>query len=124
MLEILALQRETMMTTIFDIADQCRKAFEDTLASDESISSSSFATNDPRLASESGSELFRDFLGLRNSFSLWIDYTGALSFMGASLDARLTGAEHISSMIIDLLEMMLRNLQRSEFLTILEGVIS
>lgn len=64
-----------------------------------------------------------DFLGLRNSFSLWIDYTGALSLMDSSLDARLSDLLDISSMVIELLEMILRNLGRGKLLACHAGLV-
>ena len=105
-----------MATTIFDIAHQCLDSFEQLAAKqDESILTHPFVPGDGNGTSKSGSHSSRDFLGLRNSFSFWIDYTGALSLMDSSLDTRLRGLTDISSMVIELLEMVLRNLQRREF---------
>lgn len=112
-----------MTTTIFDIARLCLKAFDKALESDGSISTFSFVTNDPHLVSKSRSKSSRDFLSLRNSFTLWIDYTGALSGRQASLDTRLKDSGHIASIVIELLEMILRNLQRSEFAILFERLI-
>jgi hypothetical protein len=49
---------------------------------------------------------------LRNSFAIWVDFTGALSLKESSLDTRLRGFTEISSMVVDLLDMVYRNLQR------------
>ena len=55
-----------------------------------------------------------DFMGIRNSFLFWIDYTGALSLVDSSLDARLQGLSDISAVVMELLEMVLRSLRRRE----------
>lgn len=48
---------------------------------------------------------------LRNNFAFWIDYTGALAPIEASLDARLHGHDEIKQMVVELLEMVERNLR-------------
>jgi hypothetical protein len=106
-------------TAIFDITYQCLDAFDQVVAhQDESVLTHSFIPNDGLESSVNRNRSSCDFLGLRNSFLFWIDYTGALSLKDSSLDARLQGLEDISSMVIELLEMMLRNLQRGEFKTV------
>jgi hypothetical protein len=51
---------------------------------------------------------------LRNSFAIWVDFTGALSLKESSLDARLRGFTEISLMVVELLDMVYRNLLRRE----------
>jgi len=106
---------ETMANTIFEITLRCLTIF-DKLASrqDEWILIHPFALGGDTNGSKSKGKS-RDFLGLRNSFSFWIDYTGALSLMDSSLDVRLLGLTDISSMVIELLDMVERNLQRRKF---------
>lgn len=106
-----------MATAIFDITYQCLDSFERIAAQQgELLLTHPFIPGDNTQDSpKNGSHSSRDFLGLHNSFSFWIDYTGALSLMDSSLDTRLKGLTNISSMVIELLEMVLRNLQRREF---------
>ena len=47
------------------------------------------------------------------SFDLWINYTGTLAAVGRSLDDRLSGHTDIKEMVVELLQMLLRNLQYS-----------
>jgi len=108
--------QEDMATAIFDITYQCLVSFDLIVAQhDETILTRSIGSNDAATTSDSQKRPSRDFLGLRNSFLFWIDYTGALSLMTSSLDARLRGLADISTMVIELLEMILRNLHRGEF---------
>lgn len=80
------------------------------------------AKNDNNNTKNTESELpTRDFLGLRNSFTLWIDFTGALSLKESSLDTRLRGLSDISSLVVELLDMILRNLQRCELNSVFRG---
>ncbi|PVH74790.1 hypothetical protein DL98DRAFT_369618, partial [Cadophora sp. DSE1049] len=48
---------------------------------------------------------------LKGQFNLWIDYTGALSHPRSCLDARLHTHQDIKKMILEMLEMVHRNLQ-------------
>jgi hypothetical protein len=115
--EVMSQMQEVITTAIFDITHQCRVSFDQVVTQhDEPILTHSFIPNDGLLASNNRSSC--DFIGLRNSFLFWIDYTGALSLTDSSLDARLQGLEDIPSMVIELLEMMLRNLKRGEFRTV------
>lgn len=108
-------QTEDEATAIFNITYQCFETFSQVAAKhDEWILTRLFTPHDDAPGHKSRSNPSRDFLGLRNSFSFWIDYTGALSLMDSSLDARLRGLTDISSMVIELLEMILRNLRRRE----------
>ena len=109
---------DEMATIIFEITLRCLTIF-DKLASrqDGWILTHPFSLGGGAKGSTSKSRPSRDFLGLRNSFSFWIDYTGALSLMDSSLDVRLLGLTDISSMVIELLEMVERNLQRRKFNT-------
>ncbi|KAB5583631.1 hypothetical protein GE09DRAFT_1248057 [Coniochaeta sp. 2T2.1] len=101
-------------TAIFDVAHACLEAFDRVVAEhDDVLLSHSF------ISGKAGDDVDNrrrnsscDFLGLRNSFLFWIDYTGALSLMSSSLDSRLRGLADISAMVIELLEMVLRNLHR------------
>jgi hypothetical protein len=105
-----------MATAIFDITLQCLNFFDAIVSKqDESILTHPFALGDGANHPKSKNRTSRDFLGIRNSFSFWIDYTGALSLMDSSLDTRLHGLTDISSMVIELLEMVERNLQRRKF---------
>lgn len=103
-------------TAIFDIAYECFSMFERIRTTqDEALTIMSFVTGDLSGAQPTNSSNpKRDFLGLRNSFAFWLDYTGALSLMESSLDARLRGLADISSMVVELLDMVLRNLRRRE----------
>ncbi|KAG5790883.1 hypothetical protein H9Q69_010049 [Fusarium xylarioides] len=55
-----------------------------------------------------------NFLGLRNNFMYWLENTGALKLMN-SLDEKLTGMSNVSDTIVELLEVVLANLNRSKF---------
>jgi hypothetical protein len=98
-------------TAIFDIANECSTEFDK--ACDSHDRDRTFKM-DGRYPSESNSHREYDLMGLRNSFNLWADHTGALSLRESSLDARLQGFSDISSMFVELLEMILRNLRRRE----------
>lgn len=108
-------------TVIFDVAYECLSEFEriENWHGKELATKSSEMNN---LAGHSSSDKSRqnigryDFMGLRNSFTLWSDYTGALSLMESSLDARLQGFPDISSMFVELLEMISRNLRRRKLI--------
>ena len=50
---------------------------------------------------------------IRRDFDLWINYTGALAAVGRSLDDRLGGYTDIKDMVLELLQMLARNLQYS-----------
>src|SRR6266536_308513 len=114
--DIMGQAQEDMATAIFDITHQSLVSFDRVVAKhDESILTRSFVPGDAVTTSNSQKRSSCDFLGLRNSFLFWIDYTGALSLMNSSLDARLRGLADISAMVIELLEMILRNLHRGEF---------
>lgn len=62
--------------------------------------------------------------GLRNSFTYWIDFTGALAPVGASLDDRLRHHGDIKEMIVELLEMISRNTVHRELTSLLYQPIS
>ncbi|KAI0105098.1 hypothetical protein GGR51DRAFT_203181 [Nemania sp. FL0031] len=111
----MASTEEIATTAIFDTAYKCFDLFNRMVAKhDESILIRSFIPAEDRSSSksENNKHSSRDFIGLRNSFSFWIDYTGALSLLNSSLDTRLRGLTDISSMVIEFLDMILRNLQR------------
>jgi len=102
-----------METAIFDVTYKCLGLFEDIVAKhDESLLTHPFIPSDAAGGDNARRLASRDFLGLRNSFSFWIDHTGALSFTDSSLDTRLQDLPDIATMVIELLEMVLRGLQR------------
>jgi hypothetical protein len=108
--------QEDIETAIFDITHQCLVSFDLIVAQhDETILTRLSRLRDAATTSDSQKRPSGDFLGLRNSFLLWIDYNGALSLMTSSLDARLRDLVDISTMKIEMLEMILRNLHRGEF---------
>ena len=99
---------------IYDVANECLSFFEHiSTTQSKALTTEQFLVDDPTSEpSTNPSNRTRDFLGLRHSFAFWVDYTGALSLMESSLDARLQGLADVSSMVIELLDMVLRNLQR------------
>lgn len=110
---IMGQMQEDMSTAMFDITQQCFDLFDLAVAQhDEAILTHSFV---PATTSDNQTRSSCDFLGLRNSFLFWVDYTGALSLMNSSLDAILRGSADIFALVIELLEMILRNLHRGEF---------
>jgi hypothetical protein len=52
---------------------------------------------------------------IKGDFDLWINYTGALAVVGRSLDDRLSGYTDIKEMVLELLQMLARNLQYSTY---------
>lgn len=58
-----------------------------------------------------GSPLFLLAEELRGRFSLWAAYLGVYTAPRASLDARLDGHKKIRDMVLELVEMVQRNLQ-------------
>ncbi|OXV09920.1 hypothetical protein Egran_02317 [Elaphomyces granulatus] len=100
-------------TAVFDIAYECLSEFDKVYHSHgRDLTTRLFEMDD--LSGGYSCHIVRkcDFMGLRNSFIFWADYTGALSLMESSLDARLQGFPDISSMFVELLEMISRNLSR------------
>ncbi|KAI0198198.1 hypothetical protein F4808DRAFT_266381 [Astrocystis sublimbata] len=87
-------------TTLYDLSDKCYSAFERLLEAEGDIQS---PTDEPDCS------VRQDLPGLKNSFSFWVEYTGALAPVGASLDDRLVGYVEIKEMIIELLEMVERH---------------
>lgn len=53
-------------------------------------------------------------VGLRHSFAYWIDFTGALAPKEASLDERLHEHNDVRGMVVELLEMMFKNINHSK----------
>lgn len=102
-------------TVIYDITNACFDTFEDLVSSADAHS---FLKQEQEqiLWSDAPSpeEPPHDIRGLRNSFAFWIDYTGALAPVGASLDDRLHSNNDIQEMIVELLEMVEKNLSRRE----------
>lgn len=102
-----------MSTAIFDLTHSCLELFDWVKAKHDS-------TLLKHLIPLCDDDVHRkappcDFLGIRTSFLFWIDYTGALSLIESSLDARLEGLNDISTVVLELLETILRSLQRREF---------
>jgi hypothetical protein len=105
-------------TAIYDITERCIDMLERLAPTDDAAS----PTDQTSLASDnlpaedhtasSTTESVRDIRGVRNSFAFWIDYTGALAPIGAALDDRLDGHDEIKDMVVELLEMVERNLRR------------
>ncbi len=94
-------------TVIYDIVDSCFDVFERLVSEADGalpLDTSPASSNEPS----------RNIRGLRNNFAFWIDYTGALAPVGASLDDRLKGHDEISEMVMELLEMVDRNLHRRQ----------
>ena len=103
-------------TTLYDASYDCLILFEDIIANPSIVTITD---------KEEHNDLQRRFIdeqehnGLKsqyNSFLLWVDYTGALSLKKSSLDARLRGFADISAMVLELLEMIVRNLSRCKCL--------
>ena len=103
--------RSMTATAIYDITDACFDALERLVCSIDT----DFCL-EPVIVSEypTSNESPRDIRGLRNSFALWIDYTGALAPLGASLDDRLHDHDEIQGMVVDLLYMVEKNLECRE----------
>lgn len=99
---------ETSDGTIYDITNDCLDSFDYLVSSTAGHLSEelAFIAID---VTESGGPI-HDVNGLRNDLSFWIDYTGALAHPGASLDDRLHGHDRIKGMVIELLQMVARNL--------------
>lgn len=95
--------------TIYDTANACFDIFERLASVD---GKNTFL--DQALVSESDpyGESSCDVKGRLNNFAFWIDYTGALAPVGASLDDRLQDNDEIIEMVLELLYMIDRNLRR------------
>ncbi|KFY32262.1 hypothetical protein V493_00366 [Pseudogymnoascus sp. VKM F-4281 (FW-2241)] len=106
-------EHQKASTVIYDITNACFDTFEDLVSSADAHS---FLEQEQEqiLSSDapSSEEPPHDIRGLRNSFAFWIDYTGALAPVGASLDDRLHSNNDIQEMIVELLEMVEKNLSR------------
>ncbi|KAH8735575.1 hypothetical protein BGZ61DRAFT_471993 [Ilyonectria robusta] len=104
--------QEDNATAIFDVTHQCLDSFDRVQAKhSESIPTHSFFLGDASATSERQHHSSCDSLGILNSFWNWVDSTDALSLKDSSLDARLRGSAGVSTMVIELLEIILRNLQ-------------
>ncbi|KAI1740735.1 hypothetical protein F4680DRAFT_85128 [Xylaria scruposa] len=92
-------------TTLHDLTDRCYDAFE------RLVEAGAFSElNEDEVSATKP----RDLLGLKNSFAFWVDYTGSLAPVGASLDDRLVDYIEIKEMIFELLEMVERNVCQLE----------
>ena len=79
-------EHQEAATAIYDVTDACSNTLESLSAvADANSSSDAFMGS----YSASSDEPPRDIRDIRNSFAFWIDYTGALAPIGASLDDRL-----------------------------------
>src|SRR5271156_1272682 len=103
-------EHQKAATAIYDVTDACFDVLERLVSAVDA----DFSPEQALLVSDSASsdESPRDIRGLRNSFAFWIDYTGALAPVGASLDDRLHDHDEIKEMVVELLEMVERNLRR------------
>ncbi|RHZ72034.1 hypothetical protein CDV55_103853 [Aspergillus turcosus] len=80
--------------TIYDAANVCVRAFEDLLS----------------LLQEKDNDSFRMVDELRGRFNLWAAYVGAFAAPKASLDARLNLYPDVKHMVLELLDMVSRNI--------------
>jgi hypothetical protein len=62
-------------------------------------------------STDSGSQLFLPAEELRGRFHLWAAYLGVYAVPRASVDARLDGDRKTKNMLLELLQMVQRNLQ-------------
>lgn len=68
-----------------------------------------------RLFSEEPQWSYDRFLGLRNSFTLWVNFTGALApDVDSRLDKRLQDHDDVKGMVVELLQMLFRNLEHGK----------
>jgi hypothetical protein len=96
------------MNDIYDTVIECTRLF-DSLAEGVIIDHES-------VIEDKDNGLRRRIEETRRSFNLWIDYTGALAAdVSRSLDVRLHEHMDIKEMVIELLEMLARNLQYRKF---------
>lgn len=79
--------------TIYDAANVCVRAFEDLLS-----------------LQEKDNDSFRMVDELRGRFNLWAAYVGAFAAPKASLDARLNLYPDVKHMVLELLDMVSRNI--------------
>jgi hypothetical protein len=97
---------------IYDVTEACFDIFERLVSAVDADASPEKSLLVSDISESSTKELSSDIRGLRNSFAFWIDYTGALAPIGASLDDRLQDHGEIKEMVVELLEMVERNLCR------------
>ncbi|KAF4432614.1 TPR domain-containing [Fusarium acutatum] len=90
---------------VFDAAGNCQILFDDVQKAFEH-------DHQPSDDAISDKEGVKRLSGLRSSFYHWIEYTGARSSPESSLDTRLQGFDEVTSMVLELLDMVARNLQR------------
>lgn len=101
-------EMQNATTVIYDITDACFDVFEHLVTATEGA----ISEEQDLMTTEVTEESYRDLKALRNSFAFWIDYTGALAPVGASLDDRLQNHDEINAMVVELLEMVDRNLRQ------------
>jgi hypothetical protein len=108
---------------IYDITHSCLGLFEDLQGTtDDQPGEDGEGNGDEHSPSAKSDTASTDAIGLssikglHNSFIVWIHYTGALSLQSSSLDTRLRGFDQVWSMIDELLQMMLRNLEQREYI--------
>lgn len=97
-------------TSIYHVADVCFDYFEYLI----SIGNVDILTQQTYGTTSDTKNMPREIRGIRNSFAFWVDYTGALASAGASLDDRLQDHDEIKEMILELLQMIERNLYHCE----------
>ncbi|KAH0490212.1 hypothetical protein TgHK011_001692 [Trichoderma gracile] len=97
---------------IYSVVIECSSLFETISLQDGDDANDeprSMATTHIRHGHDSASRAKVKQLG--RSFDLWINYTGALASIDRSLDSRLKDHADIKEMVLDLLEMLQRNLR-------------
>ena len=102
-------------TDIFDIAYECLNSFDRVAwRYNKPILWQSSTPCEDDLGRKRRDHLTHNLIRLRNNFSGWIGDTGAFSSTESSLDTKLRDSTEISTMVVELLEMVLRNLNRRE----------
>lgn len=105
-------QHQYGANAIYDVTEVCSDIFERLISAvdRDSLPKGTSITSDT--SESSYEEQTRNISSLRNSLAFWIDYTGALAPVGASLDDRLHEHGGVQEMVVELLEMVERNLRR------------
>ncbi|UKZ52305.1 hypothetical protein TrVGV298_006080 [Trichoderma virens] len=96
---------------IYDIVIECSNLFETIILFENGDHSGNQPADASHLQPGKNDTTRRTRIGqLGRSFDLWINYTGALASIDRSLDNRLRDHSDIKEMVMDLLEMLHRNL--------------
>lgn len=103
-------------TVISDAAHKCLFYFNKVMVQhDDTTLTYVLYPSDAVAASSNQNHHPYDFLGLRESFLLWTNCTGALTIILLPLDARLRDFPGMSAIITELLIKVSSNLRRGEF---------